>query len=227
MNRGIYRCGAAMMTELRRQDIHTNNLANVSTNGFKRSLGKIINGGDPQEAGWVSASTDLSNGPIESTNSPLDLALESSGFFVVQGVNGPEYTRNGHFTRDASGFMCTTDGRRVLGAQGPINLGQGDVAISTDGWVQSNGKRLDRLQVVDYNPGDILAHEQNASLTATRAPQAVETYTVQQGAIEHSNVSAMVELGAIRSGFRVYEANARIIEQTDRSLQKLIEAAGS
>jgi flagellar basal body rod protein FlgG len=225
MIQGIYRSAATMMTEILRQDIHSHNLANASTTGFKRTLGRVVNGGDPTQEAWVASSVDLSPGSLETTGSPLDLALGNSGFFVVQGATGPQYTRDGHFTRDAQGFLATMDGRRVLGTRGPIQLGNGAAEVSADGWISVGGQKVDRLQVVDYKPGDVLSHDVASTLKAAQAPRPLDTFTIAQGVLENSNVSPMTELGSIRSGYRIYEANARAVEQVDRSLQKLIEGA--
>jgi len=208
-----------------REDIHSNNLANASTNGFKRSLGKVVNGGDATAQSWVSRSVDLTPGRLQTTDAPLDLALTGSGYFVLAGASGPTYTRDGQFTRDAQGFLVSSQGLRVQGQRGDIRLGGTDVTVNSSGAVMSGGRVVDTLRVVDFGRQSSLSLAADAQLGATGTPVAVTNPGILQGVLETSNVNPVIELGAITNGYRIYEANARAVTQVDQSLQRLIEAA--
>ncbi len=109
----------------RRMEAVANNIANVSTTGFKadniafeadsgdaRDYGKVPDIRFVREAGLV---RDMSTGPIASTGNPLDVAIDGDGFFSVQGQNGETlYTRAGSFTLSADGQLQTTAGQPVL-----------------------------------------------------------------------------------------------------------------
>lgn len=227
MIRGIYRSAGAMLTEMIRQDIHANNLANANTTGFKRSLGDVVKGGDASGQAWAGRSVDLSPGRLEVTNSPLDVALTSSGYFVLSGPDGPVYTRDGHFTRDAAGCLVSSQGLRVQGEQGDILLTGSQVQITAEGAVVADGQVRGRLRVVNFPPAAALGSQASVQITAHQQPVPVASPGLVQGALETSNVNPIVELGAIRNGYRIYEANARAVTQVDSSLRKLIEAATS
>jgi flagellar hook protein FlgE len=126
-----------------------NNLANLNTPGFKdtvvsfsdlvtQSLG--AGSGETQVGGGVAAPTTLnqfSQGAIQSTNGPLDAAIQGNGFFIVQGPNGAtEYTRGGNFQVNSAGTLETSTGNAVQGwsgtggtvdTNGPI----GDITVPT------------------------------------------------------------------------------------------------
>jgi flagellar basal-body rod protein FlgF len=94
---------------LRRMDVAANNLANVATTGFKAD-GVLLEEADgtnaqaeedPREIRFVrdiGIVHAMEQGPIAMTGNPLDVALEGDGFFMVEGPNGPLYTRDGAFT---------------------------------------------------------------------------------------------------------------------------------
>jgi flagellar hook protein FlgE len=106
-----------------------NNLANLNTDGYKDqslSFADIFNNmqstsgnGDPIQAGAgvqvAGTSSDFSNGTVSSTGVSSNMALQGNGFFVVQNANGTSYTRNGDFTVNSSGQLCTPSGELVMG----------------------------------------------------------------------------------------------------------------
>ncbi|HEY8530819.1 MAG TPA: flagellar hook-basal body protein, partial [Limnochorda sp.] len=84
--------------------------------------------------------TSFRQGPLRDTGNPLDLALEGPGFFAVETPGGVRYTRAGSFRLDAEGYLADQTGNRVLGVDGPIQVGQAaTVAIGQDGSVHADG----------------------------------------------------------------------------------------
>lgn len=225
MIRGVYRAAAAMLTGLLRQDIHASNLANAETVGFKRSLARAAAAGEGQGNPWIVSGIDLSPGDLRMTEAPLDVALRSRGYFVVDTGSGRQYTRDGHFTLDAQGMLVNGQGHRVLGLRGPMRLEGSRTEIADDGSVYSDGLFVDKLLIVDFPTQAEINREAGSGVVADRSPAQVARYTVVQGALEASNVNAIEELTAMQSGFRIYEANAAAVSQLDRTLGKLIEAA--
>lgn len=177
MNHGLYVSASGLMTNLYRQDILANNLANASTVGFKRDLATMTQR-DAESiedshayqyrhpmmdelGGGVFAgpqSISFEPGALEKTSNALDLALESPDtFFAVQRTNpatGQEeirLTRDGRFMRNAEGFLVTaTGGFKVLDeANQPIQLDDDQPAvIDPDARVQQNNAEVARIQVV-------------------------------------------------------------------------------
>jgi flagellar basal body rod protein FlgG len=226
MIQGIYQAAAAMVGELVRQDIRAHNLANVNTNGFKRTVARLVRGGDPRQQGIVAQSVDLTPGELQSTGAPLDLALRGSGYFVLDTGAGRQYTRNGHFMLDRNGYLVNGQGFRVLGTRGPIRVPSGgQVLVADDGTITSDGKVIDRLLVVDFGATGQLQHNPNTALTGAPAPTQVARASVVQGYLEASNVQPVLEMVGMTEGYRIYEANAKAITEVDRSLGRLIEAA--
>jgi len=225
MIRGMYSAASAMLSQLVKQEVHTHNLANANTTGFKRYVPHLTpDGSGPAQPGIV-ASPDLSPGGLHTTDAPLDVALCSDGFFVVDDGNARHYTRNGHFTLDSGGMLVNSQGHRVLGQQGPIHIQGSRVEIAADGAIHCDGEFVDKFLVVDFPAQTQAGLEANTGVIGSRAPAQVASYGVIQGAIEESNVNSITEMAAITSGYRVYEANARVISKIDDSLSKLIQAS--
>ena len=138
----------------RELDVIANNMANVTTNGFKarssrfreylmpvasaeafprpdRRLSYVIDAGTP---------LDIRSGAIEHTGNPLDVAIKGDAFLAVQTPAGERYTRNGALEIDAQGQLVTSDGHTVLGDNGPITFTpqESGFEIAPDGTVTSN-----------------------------------------------------------------------------------------
>ncbi len=243
MIRGMYAAASGMMSELAAQDVWANNLANVGTVGYRRqgvavrSFAQALDaalGGDlpvaqanPLRGGArpVVEAIDWSEGPLEPTNSPLDLALRGPGFFVIQTAEGPRYTRDGRFRVDAEGLLVTQGGQRVLGRQGPIAVPGRDLLVNEDGEIFSEGQLVDELLLVDFDDG-ALYRTKPGQFAATGVPRPAEEARVCQGYVEEANVQPIGELTRMIVGFRVYEANQRALQMQDQTLDRLINRVG-
>ena len=131
-------------------ELLANNVANATTGGYKsdREFYSLYAAPEAQDSDPISTMpvierpwTDMSQGIVNSTGNPLDVALSGKGFFSVAGPNGPLYTRNGSFRLAADGKLVTTDGYPVLGVSGASNL---DFAVfepgrDLDRWDGSTG----------------------------------------------------------------------------------------
>jgi flagellar basal-body rod protein FlgF len=186
-------------------DMLANNLANASTGGFKldrefyslfTAAGNSMEGEEsPTRLPMVQKQwTDFSQGTLQPTGGPLDLALSGKGFFQVTGPSGPLYTRNGSFMMSKTGVLSTTDGYPVNTAGGGTIQTQSaaPITIATDGTVAQNGQTLGQIQVVDFQDTTVLDKagsnyftNQNPNVSPTPATGT----SVQQGKIEGSNVS--------------------------------------
>jgi len=222
---GIPQAAAALRNLERRQEIVANNLANVSTTGFKgeQSFARIL---DAQGVAVVDAQTDRRQGALQRTEAPLDLALASSGFFVVATPDGEQLSRGGSFRRDVSGYLVDATGAPVLGeydprggTPGPIEIPANarTIRIEADGAVVADNAQIGRLRVEDVAAGTRLEHVGNGRFLAptTRTPMDGAQRAVQQGALEDSNVTAVTSLVSMIEIQRAYSSAQRALTTID------------
>ncbi|MGB4475577.1 MAG: flagellar hook-basal body protein [Bacillota bacterium] len=161
--RGLYASATGMTARILQQDLIANNLANVSTNGYKRSgalntqfdevLLMNLSQRDPRSSrvGPLSRGVrtyesyvDFSHGTVTETGDPLDLALDGDGFFVVLQDGELRYTRNGSFVLGAGGYIMTDSGGYLMGTRGPLRVGSGTLLVTEDGKVYSRRSGVQR-----------------------------------------------------------------------------------
>jgi flagellar basal-body rod protein FlgF len=221
----------------RRMDVAANNLANVATTGFKADavlFEEVENTGaeaqdDPRDIIFVrdvGLVRDMNQGPIAMTSNPLDVAIEGSGFFMVEGPNGPQYTRDGAFSLAGDGRLVTSDGRAVLNSGGaPIVLDpQGESpSIGRDGVIRVAGIEAGRIGTATFAaPGALSKVGDNLWDAQGQQPGAFEGVVVQ-GALEGSNVRPVVELTRLIEISRAYQSAAKIVSGADDLRQRAIE----
>ncbi|SPE23289.1 Flagellar basal body rod protein [Candidatus Sulfopaludibacter sp. SbA3] len=199
-------------------DLLANNLANAGTAGFKRDqeFYGLFTSDEASGAGDNPSSTmpmiqrqwtDFSPGNLQVTGNPMDVALSGTGFFAVNGKNGPLYTRNGSLQVLASGALATADGYPLRNtAGGTIQITSGSpIEVQTDGTVRQNGQPLGQIEVVNFKSTDSLYKAGSTCFQNTNPKnlpvQAPDTQ-VQQGKLEGSNVpvaeAAMSLVGVMR-----------------------------
>ncbi|MEQ8329975.1 MAG: flagellar hook-basal body protein [Longimicrobiales bacterium] len=209
-----------------RQATLSNNLANVSTPGFKgeRVFARLLD-----DASLVAeGSPDLTAGGLSQTERPLDVALAGDGFLVVETERGERWIRGGSFSLDAAGLMVDSAGNPVLGESGPIVLPPGPVEIAPDGVIRVGGADVDRFRLERTgDPGALVREGANHWMPAADAtPVALEQALVQQGHLEDSNVDpvgAMVEMIEIQ---RAYQAVQRTMQTADGVMETITTQIG-
>jgi flagellar basal-body rod protein FlgF len=230
----------------RELDVIANNMANVTTNGFKarqarfreylmpvasaeafpapdRRLSYVIDAGTP---------LDASPGAIERTGNPLDAAIKGDGFFAVQTPAGERYTRNGAFTINAQGQLVTSDGHAVLGDNGPIAFSpqESGAAIAADGTVTTNQGQRGKLRLVRFADPQTLRNEGANLFSSTAQPQpAGATSGIEAGAIERSNVKPILAMSRLIDVNRAYTSVAGMMARMDElrrtAIQRLADNA--
>ncbi|MCR4438132.1 MAG: flagellar hook-basal body protein [bacterium] len=208
------------------QDIIANNLANVSTTGFKsgKLFISLLEQADASAQLQEKEGFDLSQGALKKTDNPWDLALEGPGFFVVQSARGTFLTRNGAFAPDAEGYLVTQDGSFVLGERGRILAGEG-VTIGQQGEVMKDGVQVDRLRIVHFADARVIErHGQGLFVVAVDvSPTEPPAETrVHQGYLEQSNVDPLREMVAMMYAFRLFEADAKALKSQDDTLGRAV-----
>lgn len=190
---------SGMRARMESLDLLANNVSNASTGGYKAdrefyslySAPEATDGSNTMpviERHW----TDLSQGIVQPTGNPLDVALSGKGFFSVDGPGGPLYTRNGSFHMAADGKLVTSEGYAVRDAKGaPLTLrGSRPIEILTDGTVRQDGNAIGQLAIVDFTSSAGVSKQGNNYFRAAGpapAPGTPSGTTVEQGKLEASN----------------------------------------
>lgn len=226
------------MTLQRKLDVVANNVANVNTTGFKADKSLFeeymmpvarddnFAGRDRRVSFVQDRATyhDFSQGPVQNTGNPLDVAVDGGAFLSVQTAAGERYTRDGGLQINERGQLVTTGGHAVLGNNGPIVFQPTDrnITISADGTVtvlEGANTLTDsirgRLRLVTFdNPQALLKQGSNLfSAGAGTQAQAAPTATVKQGFLEKSNVNAVAEMTQLISVNRAYAQVAAMLQQ--------------
>jgi flagellar basal-body rod protein FlgF len=255
MIRGLYTSGWSMLALNKKMDVLTNNLANVSTNGYKRDIVVLegfpkllaerlydntdyVSGGVP--VGELSFSNDVGEvhtnfqqGTILKTDNALDFCIKDNGhaFFCVAVPQGDVfreyYTRDGSFVLNADGQLVTRQGYFVLGENGVIRLSGDNFVVDKNGTITQNGRFVDRLLVKQFEGPHTLAKSGENLLSPTEATvEEAFTGQVVQSYLEQSNVDAIREMVDMISLLRSYEANQRVITALDSTLEKAVNEVG-
>ncbi|MCA9733258.1 MAG: flagellar basal-body rod protein FlgF [Deferribacteres bacterium] len=236
MIRGLFTSATSMTARRTEQEIVTNNLANMNTAGYKRDriafhnvldASNMVND-DQNFQGIEYIETDYSAGQFKQTDNTLDFALEGEGFFVVQNGNEQFYTRNGNFMLGNDGELLSSNGFRVMGADGPIVLRENDFVVNKDGTFLSENTIVGKLLVVAFDEPrnlDKAGYNLFSKPAALPEPQIVDT-AIKQGALEESNVNPLEEMVNLIMISRDYNENQKSIQTQDSTLQKAVNDLG-
>lgn len=246
MIRGFYTSVSAIISSTTRQAVVADNIANVSTPGFREArtaqtafeieLARSTGGqlGPLATAAMASGLTaSRAPGAVETTGLATDLAIDGDGLFVVRGPAGIAYTRAGDFVLDASGTLTTQAGEQVLDTAGrPIVVpgGATSFAVGPDGTVAGTGQRI---AVAPWPPGGLVRRGATllaapAGLPAAGPPFASATgapgaSSLRQGAREHSNVDLATAMTDLIGCQRSLSLDARALSIQDETLGEAIQ----
>ncbi|AFL88138.1 flagellar hook-basal body proteins [Terriglobus roseus DSM 18391] len=210
MDSGLYAAYTGLLARTQALDTAANNLANSNTNGFRaqqdyfRGVMAGLAGETVTDDSGVGAAVnqfgilggtrlDVSQGQINSTGNPLDLALNGSGFFEVKTAHGTQLTRDGAFLRSGDGTLTTQHGEPVLDASGAaivlptgsVHVGDnGDISVSTP---DGGSGIVGRLAIVNYATEDLGAAGTNHFVVRDGAKATKADGQVQEGALEGAN----------------------------------------
>lgn len=241
MLKGIYRAASGMIPQMKKQEVTANNIANASTPGHKRDvvfleqLDAAKRATRPKSSDWQipmidQVYTDYSQGSLDQTGNDLDLGIEGKGFFVIESPEGESrlYTRNGNFAIDTEGFLATSEGFRVVGEGGPIEVGNGSVAVDESGTVMVNTEPVGKLQVVEFPDQKLLTKTGDSGYTTSdeNPPAPATKFTVRQGYLERSNINVIKEMVDMIMTMRAFESGAKSIQMQDNSLDALFSQVG-
>ena len=259
----LYTAASGMETQQRRLDVIANNLANANTTGFKRdransedlfyrhymmpgaqdSTGQLTPTGISVGLGSrvESVQTDFREGPLETTDRPLDVAITGQGFFQVVDPSTQTivYTRSGNFGINANGDLVVGSAQTGRIVEPRINFPpetiESTIVISPEGIVQISDPTtptpttIGQLQLANFTNsdgllklGENLFAETEASGPATignPGDTGVGLGTLQQRMLEGSNVSPVRELIDLITTQRSFEINSQAVQAGDQIMQ--------
>jgi flagellar basal-body rod protein FlgG len=257
MNPALWAAKTGLDAQQTRLAVVSNNLANVNTAGFKKGRAvfedllyenvRQVGGAtsqDTQAASGLSIGTGVrvvatektfTQGGLNQTGNPLDLAINGRGFFQVLMPDGTQaYTRAGDFQVNSQGQLVTSSGY-VVQPGITIPSGAQSITIGNDGTVsvalagQATPTQVGSLQLVDFvNPTGLQPRGENLLLESASSGSAQPGTpglnglgTLSQGSVEASNVNVVEEMVNMIETQRAYEMNTKAIQTADQMLQYL------
>ena len=256
MIRSLWIAKTGMDAQQMNLDVISNNLANSSTTAFKRvqplfqdllyttirSAGSAANAqnllptGLQVGAGSAITSTERTNiqGGLVQTGNQLDIAIQGNGFFQIQLADGTTaYTRNGQFSRSATGQIVTSSGN-VVSPGLTIPISAATITIGTTGVVSSTDTagtvtQVGQLSMANFvNPAGLVAVGGGNYIVSPASGNATNGLPGQNGFgvmnqyyIEQSNVNVAEELVNLIAAQRAYEINTRAVTASDQILQRV------
>jgi flagellar basal-body rod protein FlgG len=255
MDPALRAAATGMMAQQLRTEVIANNLANVNTTGFKRSraqfedlLYQTVQGaavvGQPESQTapsiQVGRGTRLvgvqrlhTQGPMETTNRPLDVAIEGEGFLQVQMPSGQAaYTRDGSLQISDQGTLVTAQGYalqpniKIPSDATGITISQTGIVAATRG--QSiEPTELGRIELARFsNPAGLQAQGENLYAQTPASGEAVTGFPQEdgfgrtvQGSVESSNVEIVQEMVDMITAMRAYEINSKAIKNSEDMME--------
>ena len=220
---------------MREMQTVANNIANISTTGFRRE-GVIFSEyirqmeEDPSlsMARASGRQIDLTQAGLSQTGGIFDLAIQGDGFFLIETPQGERLTRAGSFTPSPEGELVTMDGNRLLDAGGaPVFVPPGarSLSIGQDGTMSADGEPVAQIGLWQPTDPNSLRHQAGTLFSASGVEPA-DTGIVMQGFLEDSNVEPVSEIARMISVQRGYELGQKFLEAEDARIRGVIQTLG-
>jgi len=248
---GLWLSAAGMKINEHRQTLHANNLANSQTTGFKRDLAVVMQRRiEAQEnvdgfsfahpvldglSGGVNVQPsyhDFTQGPIESTGRPLDIAIRGDGFFSVSDGQATRYTRDGEFTVNTAGELVLANESgvwRVLnqaGAPVVIDPVAGEPTVSGNGTIRQGENVVAELGLVTPDDPQTLRKVGENLYESPGGEMRPAGGTLVSGSREESNFNAIEGLASMIEASRAYQLNATLIQLQDKMTGQAVSTLG-
>lgn len=234
MDRALSAAATGMAAQQQNLDTITDNLANSDVAGFKGQVQRFAELAAPGEDGSgtiaLGSQVVLSQGKLEKSNGPFDVAIDGPGFFTVVDDRGKRwYTRDGQFARSSDGTLRNAHDMRLDGVRVPAGAlsmnvaANGRVTATMAHGTQDTG----RIHIAEFAAPERLRGAGGSVFEATPESgpaRVVELGTengpkVRFGTLERSNVSIVESMMEILSAQRAYEANAKGVQAADEMLR--------
>lgn len=247
MSRGFYTLTSGMLTQQRKINISSNNIANMNTAGYKKEqaitsnfgsmlINKYKQNGIHEEATpindvsmirtVVENNTIHSQGTLEETGRMTDFAIMGAGFFAVDNNGQILYTRNGSFNVDEEGYLVSEGLGRVQGEFGDIYIGGDKFEFAEDGSIIVEDEVVDSIAVYDFlNYNDLNKFGEGMFMSDVE-PDLLDYPRIVSGTIERSNVNVTEELTSILSSQRALQNAAQALKIYDMINDKAVNEIG-
>lgn len=255
MVRGLYTGWKGMENEQKRLDIISNNLANASTVGFKSEgvtnqsfddvLGvKIRDGSEGNRDRRIGTMTlgvkigevytDYTQGSLRESSNTYDLAIEGEGFFKInvmdkEGNETTKYTRAGQFMMDKEGYIVDVNGNHLISESGNLQVPTGakEILIDLTGGVYADGALVDTITLADFEDYSYMKKYGDTMYSAVDGATEKEANgAIRQSYTEQSNVNVVTEMVDLIAITRAYEANQKIVQSVDETLELAVNSLG-
>lgn len=212
-----------------------NNIANISTTGFRREgvifaehVVAVPEGPSLSMASASARNIDLRQGDLSETGGAYDFAIRGEGFFLVEDASGQRLTRAGSFTPGPTGELLTADGARLLDEGGaPVVVPPGaDVMLAQDGTLSAAGVPVARLGLWQPVDATKLRHLSGTVFDAGEVEPAAPGAVLLQRHLEDSNVSPVSEVARMIAVQRAYELGQGFLDREDQRMRGVIETLG-
>ena len=222
---------------LKEMQLIANNIANMSTTGFRREgtiFAEVIDRLDV-EGGTIALTdarvrtTDFTQGGLDSTGGQFDFAIEGEGFFRIETEEGEALTRAGSFALNQAGELVTQDGRRVLDAAGAPLFFPAEarsISVATDGTISADGEPIGQMGVVRAEEPSTLTRRSATLFETTGDVVANEEASIFHGFVEMSNVDPILEVSRMIEVQRAYEMGASFLESEDERMRQVTRIIG-
>lgn len=220
---------------MREMQVVANNIANLSTTGFRREgvifsehVTRMNEGPSLSMASGNARLVDLSQAGVSQTGGAFDLAIQGEGFFLIETATGQALTRAGAFTPSASGELVTPDGNRLLDQGGaPVFIPPNAkvVAVAQDGTVSADGQPIARIGLWGPTDPTALRHQTGTMFSAGEV-QPLDGAILLQGFLENSNVEPVSEIARMIEVQRAYEMGQKFMDAEDQRMRGVIQTLG-
>lgn len=230
MDRLIFTAVSGATRSLSQQQIHSNNLANVNTQGFRSDLDNAISqqvSGEGYDSRYlvepVPGGVDMTPGAVRETGRNLDVAIKGNGLIALASGNREVYTRNGQIDVSPEGDL-SIGGLPVEGDNGPIVLPPfSSVSIGNDGIitiVPEDGDiaapvDVDRIKLVNIPTAQLSKNVDGLLVTNATINPRDEDVTLASGHLEMANVSAINEMVSSIALNRQFEAQIKMMKAAE------------
>jgi len=235
MFEGLYAAASGMSAQQQQFDAISNDMANIDTPGYQSTImgfhDLLYSNGEYGSNVATGAGTqaeqmgyDQTQGAIQKTGQPLDVAINGPGYLEVRRQDGTiGLTRNGALQLNDKRQLTTQTGQLV---QPPITIPAGvdpsQVSIASNGTVSVGKQTLGKLTLADVPaPNGLVADGDSvfSATTASGAIRAAKGTSVQQGALEGSNVDLGDEMSKMMDAQQQYAMGSQAIQYQAQMLQ--------
>lgn len=236
MSRGLFTLTSGMLTQQRKIEIASNNMANINTAGYKKEqavtsnfgsllIHKLRQNGIYKTADPLSdvslirimeeSNTYHSQGTLDETGGAFDFALVGEGFFSINNNGNIIYGRNGSFNLDDEGYLIFEDKGRVQGEYGDIFIGTDKYEATDDGSIYVEGEAIDKIAVYNFENYENLNKVSEGFYTSADEAIIMENAVMKKGWIERSNVDLTQEMTDIMASQRALQSNSQALKMYD------------